>query len=145
MQLHKSIANAHAPFAKHRARCIIKSSLNAGHREPADAHKQQIVQPVLERFAELASKAGACALAALLTAGLQLSQFAEPAYALLNSPNAQIARSVDAALRRSIPAFNSEVSNQSHSSCLHAYHARHWKPPCSLIIVTKHAYKHTSY
>ena len=32
-----------------------------------------------------------------------------PAHAVLNSPNAQIARSTDVALRRSTPAFNSDV------------------------------------
>jgi hypothetical protein len=32
-----------------------------------------------------------------------------PAYALLKSPNSQIPRTVDAALRRSIPAFNQDV------------------------------------
>jgi hypothetical protein len=33
-----------------------------------------------------------------------------PAVAVLNSPNAQVARTVDAALRRSIPAFNPQAS-----------------------------------
>ena len=37
------------------------------------------------------------------------SSLLEPAQAVLNSPNAQIPRSVDSALRRSIPAFNGEV------------------------------------
>ena len=32
-----------------------------------------------------------------------------PAHAVLNSPNAQIARSTDVALRRSTPAFNPDV------------------------------------
>ena len=33
----------------------------------------------------------------------------DPALAVLNSPNASIPRTVDAALRRSIPAFNTDV------------------------------------
>jgi hypothetical protein len=45
---------------------------------------------------------------AVVAAALLLAP-ANPAEAVLNSPNAQIARSVDAALRRSIPAFNPEV------------------------------------
>lgn len=51
------------------------------------------------------------ALAAILAAQLALAPLAAPppAAAILNSPNAQIARSVDAALRRSVPAFNPEV------------------------------------
>eukprot|EP00197_Chlamydomonas_leiostraca_P002218 CAMPEP_0202859684 /NCGR_PEP_ID=MMETSP1391-20130828/1691_1 /ASSEMBLY_ACC=CAM_ASM_000867 /TAXON_ID=1034604 /ORGANISM="Chlamydomonas leiostraca, Strain SAG 11-49" /LENGTH=376 /DNA_ID=CAMNT_0049538739 /DNA_START=202 /DNA_END=1332 /DNA_ORIENTATION=+ len=51
---------------------------------------------------------GAGALAALQVFAGALT-FAPDASAVLNSPNAQIARSVDAALRRSIPAFNPEV------------------------------------
>ncbi|KAF6262263.1 permease family-domain-containing protein [Scenedesmus sp. NREL 46B-D3] len=57
-------------------------------------------------------QASAGALAAVqacaaLLAGQMAS--AEPALAVLNSPNARIPRTVDAALRRSIPAFNPEV------------------------------------
>jgi hypothetical protein len=37
------------------------------------------------------------------------------AHAVLKNPNAQIARSSDAALRRSIPAFNSEVKRLQSS------------------------------
>ncbi|KAG2428968.1 hypothetical protein HXX76_011212 [Chlamydomonas incerta] len=40
---------------------------------------------------------------------------AGPAEAVLNSPNAAIARSVDAALRRAIPAFNPEVKKIQRS------------------------------
>ncbi|KAG2432024.1 hypothetical protein HYH02_013094 [Chlamydomonas schloesseri] len=40
---------------------------------------------------------------------------AGPAEAVLNSPNAQIARSVDAALRRAIPAFNPQVKKIQRS------------------------------
>ncbi|GLC36069.1 hypothetical protein PLESTF_000972600 [Pleodorina starrii] len=48
-------------------------------------------------------------LQALAASALLLSSSGSPALAVLNSPNAQIARSVDAALRRSIPAFNPDV------------------------------------
>lgn len=48
--------------------------------------------------------------AALFSAALLLGPAVQPSAAVLNSPNAQIARSVDAALRRSIPAFNPSVA-----------------------------------
>lgn len=48
--------------------------------------------------------------AALLSTALLLGPAVQPSAAVLNSPNAQIARSVDAALRRSIPAFNPSVA-----------------------------------
>lgn len=48
----------------------------------------------------------------------------EPAAAVLNSPNAQIARSVDAALRRSIPAFNPAVAGVQRNMEDVAYYLR---------------------
>ena len=42
----------------------------------------------------------------------------EAAQAVLNSPNAQIARSPDAALRRSIPAFNPTVRGVCFAGCV---------------------------
>jgi hypothetical protein len=49
--------------------------------------------------------------ATLIAMVLHCSQPCPPlAQAILNSPNAQIARTVDAALRRSIPAFNPDVA-----------------------------------
>lgn len=68
-----------------------------------------------ERMQEAASRglalllAGSQATAAALA--LQLTVAVGPAPAVLTSPNAKIARSVDAALRRSIPAFNPEVAS----------------------------------
>lgn len=60
--------------------------------------------------------ASACALAATqavaavaAAAALQLTA-ADPSWAVLNSPNARIPRTAEAALRRSIPAFNPEVA-----------------------------------
>ncbi|GIL50914.1 hypothetical protein Vafri_7000 [Volvox africanus] len=47
----------------------------------------------------------------VLAASAVLLSGSSPALAVLNSPNAQIARSVDAALRRSIPAFNPDVKS----------------------------------
>ncbi len=54
--------------------------------------------------------------AALLSATLTLSASVgawtpPPAEAVLNSPNARIARSADAALRRSVPGFNADVKD----------------------------------
>lgn len=53
------------------------------------------------------------ALAAIAAATLTLNSAVAPmrAEAVLNSPNAQIARTVDAALRRSTPAFNAQVKD----------------------------------
>eukprot|EP00775_Hariotina_reticulata_P002402 gene2402-2706_t len=55
----------------------------------------------------------AAALAALQACTAVLAghlAVADPSWAVLNSPNARIPRTVDAALRRSIPAFNTEVA-----------------------------------
>lgn len=52
--------------------------------------------------------------AALLSAALMLAEgpvAPAPSMAVLNSPNARIARSADAALRRSVPAFNADVKD----------------------------------
>lgn len=66
--------------------------------------------------------------ALLLAAGCAGVLEPPPAEALLSSPNAQIARSVDAALRRAIPASNSdvrsiqsklEVRERDHNPMLH--------------------------
>ena len=50
--------------------------------------------------------------ALFLASALSAQQYIDPApaHALLRSPNAKIARTVDAALRRSIPAFNSNLA-----------------------------------
>ncbi|GAX77222.1 hypothetical protein CEUSTIGMA_g4668.t1 [Chlamydomonas eustigma] len=54
--------------------------------------------------------------ASLIAVLLHLSQpCLPPAHAILSSPNAQIARTVDAALRRSIPAFNPDVAKVQSS------------------------------
>lgn len=49
------------------------------------------------------------AMASLATTGVLLLMNPNPANAILNSPNAQIPRTPEAALRRSIPAFNADV------------------------------------
>lgn len=52
--------------------------------------------------------------AALLSAALMLAEgpaVPPPSAAVLNSPNARIARSADAALRRSVPGFNADVKD----------------------------------
>lgn len=70
-----------------------------------------------------ACRCTAAGLAAVISAmAVALPPGAE---AVLNSPNAQIARNADAALRRAIPSFNPEVGqqlcNSKHSpSLLHA-------------------------
>ena len=60
-----------------------------------------------------ASAFAACQLAAAGWLGIAAAplSLAPPAAAVLNSPNAQIPRSVDSALRRAIPAFNAEVKD----------------------------------
>lgn len=52
-------------------------------------------------------------IAATVALTLALNSVVAPrqAQAVLNSPNAQIARTVDAALRRSTPAFNEQVKD----------------------------------
>ena len=67
-------------------------------------HIQKLTWDVLQLAKQLTSLVGALSVSAALT----LSSV-EPAHALLNSPNATIARTVDAALRRAIPAFNSDI------------------------------------
>ncbi|GFR50671.1 hypothetical protein Agub_g12923 [Astrephomene gubernaculifera] len=52
---------------------------------------------------------------ALAASAILLGANSNPALAVLNSPNAQIARSVDSALRRSIPAFNTDVKEIQQS------------------------------
>lgn len=54
-------------------------------------------------------RAAAFVSALATSAAMLMGSATLPASAVLNSPNAQIARSVDAALRRSIPAFNGDV------------------------------------
>ena len=61
--------------------------------------------------------------AAMFSAALLLGPI-QPAAAVLNSPNAQIARSVDAALRRSIPAFNPTVAGVQRNLEDVAYYLR---------------------
>lgn len=53
------------------------------------------------------------AIAGTVALTLALNSMVAPpqAEAILNSPNAQIARTVDAALRRSTPAFNEQVKD----------------------------------
>ncbi|KAL0044523.1 hypothetical protein WJX82_011108 [Trebouxia sp. C0006] len=66
------------------------------------------------QIAQQSQQAAAACLAALQLSMLPLAgEFASPppSSALLTSPNAQIPRSVDAALRRSIPAFNRDVKD----------------------------------
>ena len=60
------------------------------------------------QVAELGEHAVRLAGTLSVAAALLLSPV-QPAQALLNSPNATIARTVDAALRRAIPAFNSDI------------------------------------
>lgn len=77
------------------------------HREEGISHTSA------QSPAEAIKSAAAAALnaACVLTAALALNLAAPyTASALLNSPNAQIPRTVDAALRRSIPAFNPGVA-----------------------------------
>lgn len=62
--------------------------------------------PLREAARRVATLAAALSLALAGTAAAP----PPPSHALLNSPNAQIPRTVDAALRRSIPAFNEDVA-----------------------------------
>lgn len=69
---------------------------------------------LLHQAAKHSKQAAAACLAALQVATLPLAldlATPPPAPAILNSPNARIPRSVDAALRRSIPAFNKDVKD----------------------------------
>lgn len=75
-----------------------------GKRERSDA------QPNATALASLQNAAACLALALAVQLGVP-----DSSKAVLKSPNAQIARTVDAALRRSIPAFNSEVKDIQQS------------------------------
>lgn len=91
-----------APFqivAKGGRHVVIKRIVNCR----AYSHKNPLPQVVVA--------AKNIAAAGMLSLGLLLLSPSNPADARLNSPNASIARTVDAALRRSIPASNQEVRN----------------------------------
>ncbi|KAG2496893.1 hypothetical protein HYH03_004901 [Edaphochlamys debaryana] len=77
-----------------RARRVVPSVQCAARKEQAEAPLGR--EGLMPFFSALASSA--------LLLGMS-----SPAFAVLNSPNAQIPRSPDAALRRAIPAFNPEV------------------------------------
>lgn len=82
------------------ARCAARSNCTAGPAHtPAQVHMDP-VQRVLQHCT--VSTVSLC-----LACGISLAP--APAHAVLNSPNAQIARSTDVALRRSTPAFNPDV------------------------------------
>ncbi len=69
-------------------------------------HSTEITQiPLPSRVSAVLA---ACAHVCAAVISLQLGWVGSAA-AVLNSPNSQIPRTVDAALRRSIPAFNAEV------------------------------------
>lgn len=85
------------------------------------------------RHVTLGAAAQQSAAATALSALLLLSPMAQPgpAHAVLQSPNAQIARSVDAALRRSIPAFNPVAAKlqktlEEIQYLLRCFKAREW-------------------
>jgi hypothetical protein len=73
--------------------------------EPQQRSQQEQQQPLPQALQQLSRVAVGVAAAAVLA----LTSATPPAAAVLASPRANIARSADVALRRSIPAFNQDV------------------------------------
>ncbi|KAL3148618.1 hypothetical protein ABBQ38_014044 [Trebouxia sp. C0009 RCD-2024] len=100
---------------RHYRRRAVRQQCRAVRQSGASGAKQDLPSCHWAHQAAQASKqAAAACLAAIQVASLPLmldSVSPPAASALLNSPNAQIPRSVDAALRRSIPAFNKDVKD----------------------------------
>ena len=69
--------------------------------------RTHIAEAALVKLEGTSKRAAACLLAAQLLVSPLLQP--GPSHAVLNSPNAQIARSPEAALRRATPAFNADV------------------------------------
>lgn len=99
----------------HYKRRAVRQQCRAVKRSDATCSKQHVPScQWAHRVAQASKQAAAACLAAVQLASLPMvldSVTPLPASALLNSPNAQIPRSVDAALRRSIPAFNKDVKD----------------------------------
>lgn len=108
-----------APFTAHRNIAAAAARTEGGdaaapsvssacHSDREGRRGQGTCDESAARHVTLGAAAQQSAAATALSALLLLSPMAQPgpAHAVLQSPNAQIARSVDAALRRSIPAFN---------------------------------------
>lgn len=105
---HRNIAAAAAAAHTEGDNAAAPSVSSACHSDREGRRGQGTCDESAARHVTLGAAAQQSAAATALSALLLLSPMAQPgpAHAVLQSPNAQIARSVDAALRRSIPAFN---------------------------------------
>ena len=86
-----------------------QQQLDGGAATPAAAAAAAPPPPLTTAAVALAQQLARLVATGAAAAALTLGSAPGPAAALLNSPNAQIPRSAEAALRRSIPAFNGDV------------------------------------